>query len=737
MAISLKCHSCGKQVRAKDTSAGKKVKCPACGTVLHVPDAESYAAEVEEPAPPGHPARTKGAQSGGSKGWVAVVGGLVGMLVMAGGFFWWTGREALVPDEHPIARTAEQPTPVTAPSPVPPATDPPPQPTAPPDVPAPEKEKVAIAAIDPNEVIAKITVTIHVGAGADLEEPVALDLGLGYRLWLHPVGHKLGEPPPRGAIPQDTTAKNKIAAGESALFTFLATGDPGQDQFRTTEHLLANTRVGDIVRVGFASPGTINWVLAGYEIAINDKPFAAGKPDAKAEDRDPGAKRLAELAGQMGPLEQVQSDMQQLVVANQLEEEDKTQLKDVLTKLAPMAREKTWLEGQLEGKYPWFQDTAFKSPADGKPVVSSARVTLLTFTDKKADTSNYVYARIGGHKYFVSAPDQPLTGQAGPQVFVLDLMAGPLTDADLRDWAVGMLGNAKHYDGAPDRWHGQRVQIEIDGQVRYDSEHSDPDRLSLLAVRLIPPAHLDKAGSLVIDKEIDQQVFLWDPTKGTGLDPATSTPLPPTPDGPDAPPPENPDQPLPAPDKPDQPLPAPDRPDQPPPAINRMAAAAAISRMAARRTGSVALADLPDPPPPGVPNQDAATFLAGGQQQSVPFNPSNPSQQGFGPIDPFGSFGPNFPNFFIGGIPSGGGLGLGGLINTFLSSFVPQLLPPVTPLIPPGVPPSVTPGSVRFTDGFLGDRPFYGAMGHVEAMRVRSVPTWSTWWKSGPTRLNL
>ncbi len=250
MAITLKCQSCGKSVRAKETSAGKRVKCPACGTVLQVPDTEGYAAEVEESAPR-QPAPAKAAQRSASKGWGGVVVGLVGMLVAAGGFFWWMGQEAPVPEERPIAKATEQPAPVPAPQPAPADAVQPSQRPVAADVPAPEKDKVAIAPLDPTKVIKKIAVTIHVGAGADLEEPIALDLGLGYGFWLHPVGHKLGEPPPRGAIPEETTAKNKIAAGESAMFTFTATGDARQDQFRTSLHLLANTRVGDVVRVGF------------------------------------------------------------------------------------------------------------------------------------------------------------------------------------------------------------------------------------------------------------------------------------------------------------------------------------------------------------------------------------------------------------------------------------------------------------------------------------------------------
>jgi hypothetical protein len=197
-------------------------------------------------------------------------------------------------------------------------------------------EAKAVAATD---LIEKITVKIEVGAGADLEEPIALDLGLGYPLWLYPVGRKADDPRPRGAIPPQTTAKEKIAAGDSATFTFTTQGDDGQDKFRTSQQLLANTRLADIVRVGFAGKGTNNWVLAGYEVKINDKPFAAGKPNVNTGDRATATKRLSALAVQIAPLNQVRNDLLALLQANQLEAKDKTQLVDVLAKLRPLVRE--------------------------------------------------------------------------------------------------------------------------------------------------------------------------------------------------------------------------------------------------------------------------------------------------------------------------------------------------------------------------------------------------------------
>jgi hypothetical protein len=98
-----------------------------------------------------------------------------------------------------------------------------------------------------------------------------------------------------------------------------------------------------------------------------------------------------------------------------------------------------------------------------------------------------------------------------------------------------------------------------------------------------------------------------------------------------------------------------------------------------------------------VSSQDAATLLAGGQQQPLPFIPPDSPQQGFGPDSPFFSPDPFSSNPFFGGIPPGSGLDLAGLINLFLSSFIPPFVLPATPQIPPGGPPSVK--DVRFTGG--------------------------------------
>lgn len=52
MAIEVRCPSCSKLLKAKETMAGKRVKCPACGEPVTIPspgDEEVYDAEVVPP----------------------------------------------------------------------------------------------------------------------------------------------------------------------------------------------------------------------------------------------------------------------------------------------------------------------------------------------------------------------------------------------------------------------------------------------------------------------------------------------------------------------------------------------------------------------------------------------------------------------------------------------------------------------------------------------------------------
>tara|TARA_B100000029_G_scaffold504818_1_gene584347 strand:- start:1112 stop:1657 length:546 start_codon:yes stop_codon:yes gene_type:complete len=48
MTIEVSCSACGKVLRAKDSAAGKKAKCPDCGAVISIPEAVFDAVDADE-----------------------------------------------------------------------------------------------------------------------------------------------------------------------------------------------------------------------------------------------------------------------------------------------------------------------------------------------------------------------------------------------------------------------------------------------------------------------------------------------------------------------------------------------------------------------------------------------------------------------------------------------------------------------------------------------------------------
>jgi len=372
-----------------------------------------------------------------------------------------------------------------------------------------------------NEAVESLIVRIAVGAdGEDLDEPVTLDLGLGFPFLLHPVGRADDEAAPFGAVPQLTTASRSVTAGADACFAFSLDGQSEQDPLQTTSQLLSGVRISDISRIGFASQGATDWTLEAYEIRINGRPFAAN--DAVNADigceQELARARLVELEPEITPLAEETDDLRALIEAGLATDEDRQRVQDIGELLVPLLAEQNRLERQLRGAFPWFEESGFRSPWRQGAEIKDIRITLLTYPHAGADTRNYVYFRTGGHKYLLGSPDNPLGPEHGPQTFRLDLQGGPLTAADLRGKALGMIAHSEPFGDEPDRWHPQRLMIELDGSLVYDSEENEVDRLSIEAIRIIPPAHVDEAGNCVENAPCVRETFVWEGGSGAGLD---------------------------------------------------------------------------------------------------------------------------------------------------------------------------------------------------------------------------
>jgi hypothetical protein len=377
---------------------------------------------------------------------------------------------------------------------------------------------------DLNDTVETLTVRITVGeSGEDLSEPIALDLGLGFPFWLHPVGRVPGDVAPFGALAQQTDAEDTVSAGSTVEFSFSLAGEEGQDFLQTSSQLLAGVRVSDISRIGFMSRGESNWILAGYEIEINGRSFASDDDvDASAADTQAAASaRLGEISLEIAPIEAEADNIRLLIDAGVAPDNAEARLQEIDEQLLPLAQERTRLERQLAGGYPWFEEPSFDSPWRSGEPVQEVLVSVVTASHTGADTQNYVYYRTGGHKYLLSSPMNPMSAENGMRVFPLDLVGGPLTPGDMRGHALGMLAHAEPYAVAPDRWHPERLVVEVDGRVVYDSDEKQLDNASLQAIRIIPPSHFDETGALVENEPVERETYVWEAGEGQGLDLAT------------------------------------------------------------------------------------------------------------------------------------------------------------------------------------------------------------------------
>jgi len=384
-----------------------------------------------------------------------------------------------------------------------------------------------MGALPADEAVETIKITLGVGMnGAALSEPVDVHLGLGFPLRLYPLGGSQRDAS-FAAFSQKSSLEGgttEIQPGQMATFEFSAKNvDAGLDTLLTSHQLLAGVKCGDLQRIGFASQGHNDWVLAGYRIEVNGKLFAAnGVVEAKAQEklatsRDKLMKLLPEYeanASRLSPSEAEKATLRQ-------------QHEQVRA-----------LSGRVTGAVPWWEEAspAFKPEPPKGTLVQNVRVTLQTGSGAQPGTRHPLYLVAGARKFLLSAELSPLRDESGPQMYEIasfELAMNPLTRESLALPGIGILGSGASTQRVPDRAQLQRLAVEADGQSIYDSEKSPDDSKVLAVTRLTPPAHLDENGEVMRTALTANELSVWTAGTPSANLPAKLPPLPPEPPPPE------------------------------------------------------------------------------------------------------------------------------------------------------------------------------------------------------------
>lgn len=369
-----------------------------------------------------------------------------------------------------------------------------------------------------DEAIESIKITLGVGTeGTELNEPVDVHLGLGFPLRLFPLGGEKREPSFAAFSHRSSLAggSQTIQPGQMATFEFSTNEtDIGQDNLRTTKQLLSEVKCGDLQRIGFASQGRSDWVLAGYRIEVNGKLFAAnGLVNARAQDQ---------LAIHREDLLKILPEYEARSKQATLTEAEQAAFKDQHLRV----RE---LSGRITGAVPWFEETSPNlqpTALTGTPI-QALRVTLTTSSGAQSGTRNPLYLQAGSQKFLLTSESDALSDDPTPQIFDLagfELALNPLTRESLALPGLGLLGSGALTNKVPDRAQLQRVVIEAEGQIIYDSQLNPDDLKTLPALWLTPVAHFDETGAVVNTTLSETEVPLW--KSGMKLKAAPITPLP-------------------------------------------------------------------------------------------------------------------------------------------------------------------------------------------------------------------
>jgi hypothetical protein len=384
-----------------------------------------------------------------------------------------------------------------------------------------------MGSLPPDEVIESIKITLGVGTeGAALGEPVDVHLGLGFPLRLYPLGGVRHEPS-FAAFPHKSSLEGMAEAiqpGQMATFEFSAKeGGAGTDVLRTSQQLLTGVKCGDLQSIGFASQGRTDWVLAGYRIEVNGKLFAAnGLVDVNAQ------KKLAssrESLMKMLPAYEAKTRKTTLTDAEKAE----LKVEHALVRA---------LSGRVVGAVPWHEEADEKFTPASMPgtKVESLRVTLTGGKGPQQGTRNPVYLVAGARKFLLSSEADPLGDASEPRLFDIagfELAMNPLPKEALAAPGIGIVGSGAPMNKIPDRAQFQRVVLEVDGQVVYDSDKQADDQKTLPVLWLSPATHFDENGDLVRATPTPGEVPVWNSGMKLAEAPAV---LPPEPQVPVLPP---------------------------------------------------------------------------------------------------------------------------------------------------------------------------------------------------------
>lgn len=382
------------------------------------------------------------------------------------------------------------------------------------------------------EPVETIKITLGVGTeGAALTEAVDVHLGLGFPLRLYPLGGIKREPS-FGAFPHKSSLEGMsttIEPGKMATFEFSAMEDTaGMDVLKTTQQLMADVKCGDLQRIGFASQGRTDWVLAGYRIEVNGKLFASnGLVNARPQEK---------LAKSRDDLMKILPDYEAKTQKTTLSDEEKAALR---TEHALVRA----LGGRVMGSVPWIEeaDPAFKPAPPAGTQVENLRITLTGGTGPQQGTRNPLYFQAGGRKFLLSSEESPLRDASEPQMYDLapfELAMNPVSREALATPGVGVVGSGEPGNKIPDRAQLQRVTIEADGLEVYDSDKQPADQKTLPSLWLTPSAHFDEAGDVVRTTATSREVPVWQSgMKTEEAPPAAIPPEVPPPPGPEFPPP--------------------------------------------------------------------------------------------------------------------------------------------------------------------------------------------------------